>query len=109
MDTQLPGKQYDFDSDGYLVNMSQWDTEIRDWLAKKDGIILNDEHGAVIEYIRQYYEEHEKHPEIRMLTTALSERLGREKGSAKYFHVLFPDGLRQADKLAGLPKRHSCC
>ena len=109
MDIQLHGKQYEFDSEGYLVNMSQWDTEIRDWLAKKDGIKLSDEHCTVIGYLRQYYEENENHPEIRMITKAISERLGREKGNAKYFHVLFPDGIQQADKLAGLPKRHSCC
>lgn len=106
---ELHGKQYEFDEEGYLVNTGQWDTEIRDWLAKKKGIEQSDEHCAVLGYMRRYYEEHEIQPELRMITIMMSERFGREKGSDQYFHFLFPGGTQHADKLAWLPRRHSCC
>ena len=106
---ELYGQQCEFDSEGYLADISQWDTEIRDWLAKQEGIDLSDEHRAVIGYMREYYEKYEDHPALHIITKVMGEMFGREKGNAKYLHTLFPAGLQQVDRLSGLPKRCGCC
>lgn len=56
-----------------------------------------------------FYEENKVHPVIRMITGALAKSLGSEKGTIKYFHNLFPVGIHQAFRIAGLPVKHSCC
>ena len=106
---ELNGVQYELDCKGYLVDFSKWDAQLRDWFAERERIELIDEHRETIEYIRKYYNDHGVHPGIRMITSAMAEMFDKEKGTVKYFHVLFPAGLHQADKIAGLPMRHSCC
>ena len=105
----LNGTKYELDCKGYLVDFAKWDVQLRDWFAEQEGVDLTDEHYEAIEYLRKYYNEHGVHPEIRMITSAMAQMFNKVKGTAMYFHVLFPAGLHQADKIAGLPLRHSCC
>ncbi len=106
---ELHGKKYALDQNGYLTEMSQWDSQIMDWFADQANIAITDEHYKVMEYLREYYEIHKKHPGMRVLFAALPEIFGREKGTLTYFHELFPGGCNQAYKIAGLPVQHSCC
>ena len=93
----------------YLRSFSDWDENIRDWLAQKENIDLNHEHLVVIESLRKNYTNYNKHPAVRMVTTELTNQLGADKGSVKYFHNLFPGGIHQAFLIAGLPMMDSCC
>ncbi len=83
----------------YLRNFSDW----------VENIDLNHEHLVVIEFLRKNYTNYNKHPVVRMVTTELTNRLGADKGSVKYFHNLFPGGIHQAFLIAGLPMMDSCC
>lgn len=98
-----------FDCRGYLVDPSSWTHELRDRLAREENITLNEEHHQVIHYIRNYYQENSVHPLIRMITADMAEIFGAGKGTIKYFHSLFPAGINQAFRIAGLPVKHSCC
>jgi len=103
------GRKGEFDCKGYLVDPLTWDPGLRDLLAKEENVVLNEEHHLVILFLRSYYEENAVHPVIRMITAAMAKSLGPEKGTSKYFHSLFPAGINQAFRIAGLPVKHSCC
>ena len=106
---EINGLRYAFDDKGYLVDPSTWDPGLRDWLAGQEHLVLSEEHHIIIDYLRRYYEENKVHPVVRMITAAMTEFLGSEKGTSKYFHSLFPVGIHQAFRIAGLPVKHSCC
>ena len=109
MPLDVNGKIYDVDDEGYLVNMSDWSTEVAETMAAKDGTELTEAHWEVISFLRGYYEEFQIAPAVRVLTKAIGKRMGKEKGNSKYLYELFPFGpAKQACKYAGLPKPTGC-
>ena len=105
----LAGKRYELNNKGYLLNMSQWDESILKWFADKESVKITPDHHTVIEILRKYFTEHNLHPAVRTITSAMNQSLGQEKANLKYFHKLFPGGIHQAFKIAGLPMQDSCC
>ena len=105
----LQSKNYLLGDKFYLKNFSDWDENIRDWLAQKENTELTSEHLIVIEFLRKSYSSNNRHPAVRMVTTELAKRLGGDKSLVKYFHSLFPGGIHQAFLIAGLPMMDSCC
>ena len=109
MPLDVDGKAYDVDDEGYLLNMSDWSTEVAEIMAAKDGTDLTEAHWEVIYFLRGYYEEYQIAPAVRVLTKAIGKRMGKEKGNSKYLYELFPFGpAKQACKYAGLPKPTGC-
>ena len=97
------------DEEGFLVNLSDWTKDIAVEMAKGDDIDLSDEHWEVIDFLREYYEEYQIAPAVRVLTKAIGKKLGKDKGNSKYLYELFPYGpAKQACKYAGLPKPTGC-
>lgn len=105
----LGTKTYLLNDKNYLKNFTDWDEEIRDWLASAEKIELSPEHIHVVNLLRKLFAQTPKHPVLRMITTDLAGRFGAEKGTVKYFHQLFPGGIHQAFLVAGLPMQDSCC
>ena len=105
----ISSKKYLLNDKYYLKNFTDWDEAIRDWLASRENILLNSEHLQVIHFLRRTFEQSKRHPVIRIITAHLANQLGREKGTVKYFHVLFPGGIHQAYLIAGIPMQDSCC
>ena len=63
----------------------------------------------VINFLREYYQEYQIAPAVRVLTKAIGKKLGPDKGNSKYLYELFPYGpAKQACKVAGLPKPTGC-
>ena len=59
--------------------------------------------------LRDYYEEYQIAPAVRVLTKAIKKKLGADKGNSKYLYELYPYGpAKQACKIAGLPKPTGC-
>ena len=97
------------DAAGYLADMSQWNEEVAKAIAQQENIVLTEAHWEVIYFVRQFYQEYNTSPAIRMLVKAMAEKLGAEKGNSRYLQRLFPEGpAKQATKLAGLPKPAKC-
>jgi len=100
---EILGKMIEFDDDGHLKNLSDWNEDIARELAKEEGIPeLTDRHWLVINYMRQEYQKAGDAPSIRKLT--------KESGvDTKELYQLFPKGpAKKAAKIAGLPKPKGC-
>ena len=109
MALEIDGKNYETDEEGYLANLNDWKPELAEAMAKADDADLGKYHWEVINFLREYYEEYQIAPAVRVLTKAIGKRLGKDKGNSKYLYQLFPYGpAKQACKYAGLPKPTGC-
>ncbi|MCA1789281.1 MAG: TusE/DsrC/DsvC family sulfur relay protein [Thioalkalivibrio sp.] len=109
MPIEANGKMYETDEEGYLADLNDWNPELAAAMAKADGADLDENHWEVINFLREYYEEYQIAPAVRVLTKAIGKKLGPDKGNSKYLYELFPYGpAKQACKYAGLPKPTGC-
>ncbi len=106
---EVNGKQLEVDEEGYLADLNDWVPEVADVMSKAEDAELTDAHWEVINFLREYYEEYQIAPAVRVLTKAIGKKLGKDKGNSKYLYELFPYGPgKQACKYAGLPKPTGC-
>ncbi|PSU34223.1 sulfurtransferase TusE [Photobacterium lutimaris] len=106
---EFEGKQIETDAHGYLKNTDDWSEDLVPLLAEEEGITLSEAHWEVVRFVREFYQEFNTSPAIRMLVKAMAKKYGEEKGSSRYLYKLFPKGpAKQATKLAGLPKPVKC-
>ena len=109
MAIEADGKSFETDEEGYLVNLNDCIPGIASVMAKEDDLELTDEHWEIINFLREYYEEYQIAPAVRVLTKAVGKRMGKDKGNSKYLYSLFPYGPgKQACRFAGLPKPTGC-
>lgn len=105
----VTGIEHEIDSEGFLIDPSDWTRAVAEAMAQQDGIELEAEHWEVIRFLRDYYHRYQIAPAIRVLSRKIGEKLGAEKGNSKYLNQLFPFGpARQACRYAGLPKPTGC-
>lgn len=103
------GQDIESDEEGYLVNLSDWNRDLAVLIAADEEIEMTDDHWEVIDFLRQYYEDFQIAPAVRVLTKAIKKSMGPEKGNSAYLYELFPYGPgKQACKIAGLPKPTGC-
>ena len=109
MPIEMNGQTIETDEEGYLASSSDWNEEIAKEMARIDDADLDENHWEVINFLREYYEEYQIAPAVRVLTKAIGKKLGADKGNSKYLYELFPYGpAKQACKYAGLPKPTGC-
>ncbi len=106
---EVGGNQIELDEDGYLTNLGQWSEGVAKALADEDNMELSDPHWEVIKFLREYYEQYQIAPMIKILVKEIKKKMGADKGNTKYLYQLFPDGpAKQACRYAGLPKPTGC-
>ena len=106
---ELNGVTYEADEEGYLTDIGAWSPELAVLIAQDENIEMGDDAWEVVNFLRDYYEEYQIAPAVRVLTKAVKKKLGPEKGNSKYLYELFPYGpAKQACKIAGLPKPTGC-
>ncbi|OOF35666.1 TusE/DsrC/DsvC family sulfur relay protein [Rodentibacter heidelbergensis] len=106
---KINGMLLETDNAGYLLNSQQWNEEVARAIAAQEQLELTPAHWEVIYFVRDFYQEYNTSPAIRMLVKAMAEKLGEDKGNSRYLQRLFPEGpAKQATKLAGLPKPAKC-
>jgi tRNA 2-thiouridine synthesizing protein E len=106
---ELNGKTIEHDEEGYITDIGEWSNDLAEIIAKEEELDMTDEHWAVVNFLREYYDEYQIAPAIRVLVRAVKKKLGEDKGSNKYLYNLFPYGpAKQACKIAGLPKPTGC-
>ncbi len=109
MTYQINGSDIAHDEEGYITNLADWSKELADVIASNESIEMTEEHWAVVNFLREYYEEYQIAPAVRVLIKAIKKQMGPEKGNNKYMYELFPYGpAKQACKIAGLPKPTGC-
>ena len=109
MGIEVNGKIYETDEEGYLTNIQEWEEGVAEVMSKEDDLELTDDHWAIIKFLREYYEEYQIAPAVRVLTKAVGKKMGKDKGNSKYLYGLFPYGpAKQACRYAGLPKPTGC-
>ncbi len=102
-------QQYPTDSQGYLLDSTQWTEDLATEIAKLESVELSDEHWQVVFFVREFYLEFNTSPAIRALVKAMQKKYGEELINSRYLYRLFPDGpAKQATKIAGLPKPARC-
>ena len=105
----LNGTLIEHDEEGFITDIGLWSTALADLIAVAEDIEMSDDHWEVVNFLREYYQEYQIAPAVRVLTKAIKRSLGPEKGNAQYLYELFPYGpAKQACKIAGLPKPTGC-
>ena len=109
MAIEVNGTSIETDEEGYLVDLADWSEDVAKEIAKGENVDMTENHWEVVNFLRQYYDEYQIAPAVRVLTKAIGKQLGEEKGNSKYLYELFPYGpAKQACKIAGLPKPTGC-
>lgn len=100
---EIEDRVFEVDGDGFLSDPDIWDDEVARLIAKYDGIEeMNEKHWAVVDIIRQNFEEKGNAPMIRTICKETGLRL-------REIYELFPLGpARGACRVAGLPKPDGC-
>jgi tRNA 2-thiouridine synthesizing protein E len=100
---ELQGTAVEVDEDGFIMEPNIWSEELARALAKAEDVPeLTPDHWKVINYLRDYYQQHGIAPMVRKLCKDTGFQL-------KYVYNLFPSGpAKGACKIAGLPKPTGC-
>jgi dissimilatory sulfite reductase related protein len=93
----------EIDEEGYLIDPFTWTTDLAVEFAQQENIQLTEDHWDAINFMRQYYAEHQVAPDVRHVMKHLAERMGPE--SRNIIFELFPYGyVKQACKIAGMKR-----
>ncbi|MEW5873473.1 MAG: TusE/DsrC/DsvC family sulfur relay protein [Chloroflexota bacterium] len=92
------------DSEGYLVDPETWNDQLACELASEEDLELADAYWPILNFMREYWREHQVAPDVRHVVSYLSSEQGIDKRSAKdQLFGLFPYGyVKQACKIAGM-------
>lgn len=109
MSFELNGKTYATDEEGYLQNLDDWSKDVAEYIARTEDVEMTENHWEIINFLRDYYDEYQIAPMIKILIKEMKKKFGPEKGNNKYLYELYPAGpAKQACKIAGLPKPTGC-
>lgn len=97
----IAGKAVQVNEEGYLTDMGQWDEAVACEIAEELNIVLGPKHMEVLLYLRK---------QCQTGKTLNIRRIGKSGVvDIKSFYKLFPGGpLKNASKIAGIPKPASC-
>ena len=91
------------DDQGFLMDPEVWDESVAEVLAQKDGLQLGAEHKQVLDFIRNYYNEHHVAVDARFVIKYLAQELGYRENARQRLYQLFPYGyMQQVCKIAGM-------
>ena len=102
---ETANKQVEVDNEGYLIEPSDWNMAFAEELANQEDLDLSQEHWKIINFVRNYYNEHLTAPDSRSVVHYLSNELGYGRKANKQLFTLFPYGyVKQTCKIAGMKR-----
>lgn len=104
----VDGVEVATDAEGYLLRLEDWSREVAEAMAAADGVELSAGHWEVIGVLRGYYERYQVAPGVRIFTKAIGREMGMDKANSRYLYELFPHGVKQVCRYAGLAKPSGC-
>mgnify|MGYP000008791788 CR=1 FL=1 len=97
------------DDQGFLLDLDDWSNHLAEEIAASEDIALTPAHWEIISLLRDFYQEFEISPAMRILVKRTKQVLGEDKGNSLYLLSLFPGSpAKLASKIAGLPKPTNC-
>ncbi len=100
---EVKGRSIDIDHEGFLLEPSDWNEDVAQVIADKEGIELTEDVWEVVMFVREHFEINQCIPEARRLLQALRKKHGKEKATRRYVYDMFPYGYgQQACKIAGM-------
>jgi tRNA 2-thiouridine synthesizing protein E len=101
---RVAGREIETDSEGYLRHLDDWSEDFARVEARREGLVLTDEHWQLIRFLRDYYHEHRVQAQVRVMIRHFAKAWGPQRGNNHYLHELFPVGgpQKQGNRLAGL-------
>ncbi len=106
---QWQGQNIRTDKEGFLLNQFQWDEDLARELACKEGVELSAMHWTLMHYLREYYEDYDIAPPMRIMVKIMVAEHGKDTINSRVLHQLFPGGpAKQGSRFAGLPKPKNC-
>lgn len=106
---EFNGRSYATDKHEYLADFNEWSPELAGHIAELEGIEMTEAHWEVVYFVRDFYQQFDTSPAMRVLVKAIGKSLGPEKANSMYLYKLFPKGpAKQATRIAGLPKPAKC-
>jgi len=68
------GSSIETDENGYLVTLEDWSEGVAEKLAEDEEIEMNGEHWEIINFLRDYYQEFQIAPAVKVLTKAIAKK-----------------------------------
>lgn len=101
---EVAGRSIVTDGEGYLVDPSDWSEAFARAQAELEGLTLSAEHWEVIRFLRARFAKKGTQATVREMIAHFRQVWGRDRGSNRYLHKLFPRGgpQKQGNRLAGL-------
>jgi tRNA 2-thiouridine synthesizing protein E len=97
------------DKEGFLRDLSDWNPDVAEVLAKNEEITLSGSHWQIIDLVRDYYQQYQISPVTRVLVKITRKKLGQDRGNSIYLMQLFSGKpAKLVSKIAGLPKPANC-
>jgi TusE/DsrC/DsvC family sulfur relay protein len=100
----LPSGSVEIDEHGYLTDPRTWTRDFALHVAVEENLDLTDLHWDVIEFIRDWNDQHAVMPDIRFVMKHLAVRFTLDKAASRQrLFDLFPYGyVKQACRMAGM-------
>ncbi len=97
-------------NEGFLEDPWAWSPAIAPVIATESAIELSDKHWEIINFLRDFYKEHEMSPPSnRLFVKAVKDQFGEDKGNSIYLMQLFTGApAKTACRIAGLPRPTNC-
>jgi tRNA 2-thiouridine synthesizing protein E len=100
---EVAGKEIEFDEEGFMANLDQWDKDVAEALASEIGIEpLTEKHWTIIEFCRSDFQAQGDAPTLRRITKEADV-------PTKELYKLFPKGpAKKVAYVSGLKKPTGC-
>ena len=104
MKVEVNGNEVSTTETGFLVNIEDWTEDVAQVIAAQEGIVLEQRHWDVINYLRDEFINKENQPNTRNMIKDMGKLWG-EKIDSKTLFDLFPGNpSKQAGRIGGLPE-----
>jgi tRNA 2-thiouridine synthesizing protein E len=100
---RIGDEEYPLDGNGFMQEPRRWGRAVAEAIALDEGIAeMTDNHWAIVNFIRSYWEQHDLAPPVRLLCQ-------ETKIGVREIYKLFRSGpAKGACRVAGLPRPDGC-
>ena len=87
MGFEYNGSSIETDENGYLITLEDWSEGVAEKLAEDEEITMNGEHWEIINFLRDYFQEFQIAPAVKVLTKAIAKKNDIHKKEASVFYM----------------------